>query len=91
MCVCVCMHTHTHTNKEVIGRTKLPTFLTLFYSTVSEALFNSCKLRSLFSMVMSPTAVTVVKQWTQLWDLFCTSMDGFNCHTTAAWLPWLQT
>jgi hypothetical protein len=56
------------TFRKLMERIKSPDFLTLFNSTVSVALFNDCKLRTYVSIVISPTAVTVVKQLVQLCD-----------------------
>jgi hypothetical protein len=39
-------------------------------------------------MVTSPTSVTVVKQWVQLWDLLLHKYV-FNFHITLVWLPQL--
>jgi hypothetical protein len=46
---------------KVLERSKSPNFLTLFNNTASVALFNYIKLHTLFSMVTSPTAVTVLE------------------------------
>jgi hypothetical protein len=56
----------TTIKQEDLQRTISPTFLTPFNNTASVALFNYGKLRELAFITVSPTMITVVKQWVQL-------------------------
>jgi hypothetical protein len=58
--------------QEVLERTNPRTFLTLFNSAVSVALFNCSKLRIFFSMLTLLNMITVLKQWVH----YCISIDS---------------
>jgi hypothetical protein len=59
----------TFLKQKVMERTNPRTYRMLFNNTVSVVFFKYNILHTLVSMLTSPTLVTVIKQWVQLWNL----------------------
>jgi len=71
-------HLNEIVNRKVVGGTNSPTFRPLFNNTILFALFNYSKLRTLVSMVTSPTVFTVVKRMVPTMGPILHKY-GFNC------------
>jgi hypothetical protein len=54
--------------QQVLGRTKSPTFFTLFNNTVSVVFFKHSEIHTLVFMVTSPLIITTLRQRVQLWS-----------------------
>jgi hypothetical protein len=76
---------------QVLGRTKSPTFFTLFNNTVSVVFFKHSKIHALVFMVTSPLIIITLRQRVQLWNALLQSSNFTTLKICSLWAHWLST